>query len=456
MLVISRKTLIPLALAAAVTLTGVQRPAFAQTPPAGQAPAGQPAGGSPQGPQKNWKDRAEFDLYDTAAKEQTPAKRMETLNSWKDKYPASEFADVRQQMLMATYAQIGRPGDALAAAGDILGKDANNLQALSAALTAIFSIQNPTPDQLAIGDKAANQVLSNLDTLFGADKKPATVSDADWTTAKKNMQILAQNALGYDAWQRKDLEKAEGEFSKSLQIEPNQGQVSYWLSSIILAERKPEKYSAALYHWARAASYDGPGSLNAQGRQQVMAGFQKTYSTHHGSAEGADKLLSDAKTAAVPPADFKIPSKADLARADFAKEEELKKANPQLALWKSLKEALTGAQAESYFESNMKGTELPEFKGKLIEARPETKPKELLLSVEDGMTPDVTLVLETPLAGKMDPGSEIGFKGTATKYTANPFMVTVEVPKNNISGWKGAPAPAAPARRAPVHRTRKK
>ncbi len=361
---------------------------------------------------------------------------------------------MRQQMFMATYAQLGRPADALAAAGEILTKDANNLQALSAALTAIFSIQTPTPDQLTIADKAANQVLSSGDTLFATDKKPANVSDADWTTAKKNMQVLAQNALGYDAWQRKELDKAETEFTKSLQIEPNQGQVSYWLSSVILAERKPEKYSTALYHWARAASYDGPGSLNAQGRQQVLAGFQKTYNTYHGSAEGADKLLAEAKSTALPPADFKVPSKADLAKADIAKEEELKKANPQLAIWKGIKEALTGAQAQSYFDSSMKGAELPEFKGKLIEARPETRPKELVLAVEDGMTPDVTLVLDAPLAGKMDPGAELGFKGIATKYTSSPFMVTFEVPKGNITGWKGGPAAAAPARR-PAPRRKK-
>ncbi len=455
MLAISRIGFIPLALAGAAIIAGSQAPAFAQAAQGAPAAQGaQPAKAAGQPAQKNWKDRAEYDLYESITKETAPAKRLELLNSWKDKYPSSEFADVRQQVYMATYAQLGRAADALTAAGEILGKDPNNLQALSSALTAIFSTTNPTPDQLSVADKAANQVTSNVDTLFATDKKPATVGDADWTSAKKNMQVLAQNTLGYDAWQRKEYDKAEQEFVKSLQMEPNQGQVSYWLSTVILAQRKPEKYSASIYNLARAASYDGAGSLNAQGRQSVLNSFNTTYKTYHGSMEGADKLLAQAKGAALPPADFKIPSKTDLAKADIAKEEELKKANPQLALWKSLKEALTGAQAQSYFDTNMKGTELPEFKGKLVEARPETKPKELVLAVEDGMTPDVTLVLETPLPGKMDAGAELGFKGTATKYTASPFMVTVEVPKANITGWKGGPAPAAakPKARTPVRR----
>lgn len=430
MLAISWKYLVPLALAAFVT-SGGSRPALAQA-----------ASGATQSTQGNWKDRAEYDLYESITKETDPAKQVELLNSWKEKYPASDFGDVRQQVFMTAYAQSGHPAEALSTAAEVLVKEPNNLQALSTALTAIFSIQNPNSEQLSVADKAANQVSSNLDALFTTDKKPAKVTDADWVTARKNMQVLAQNTLGYTAWQRKEYDKAEADFTKSLQLEPNQGQVSYWLSNVILAEKNPDKYSGALYHFARAASFDGPGALNAQGRQQVQTSFQKTYATYHGSAEGADKLLADSKSAALPPADFKILSKADIVKSQMEKEEELKKANPQLALWKSIKDALTGQQAQSYFDEHMKGAELPEFKGKLLAVKPEVKPKELVLSVEDGTTPDTTLILDEALPGKMDPGAEIGFKGIATKYAASPFTVTFEVSKANITGWKGVPAPA--------------
>jgi tetratricopeptide (TPR) repeat protein len=442
-LAISKKSFLPLALAAAMTVAVTHRPVFAQA-----------AEGAAQGAQKNWKDRAEYDLYDAISKETAPAKRLELLNQWKEKYPSSEFNDVRQGAFMGTYTQLGRPGDALSIAGEILGADASNLQALSTALTSIFSVQNPTPDQLAAAEKAASQVTQNLDTLFAANKKPEGVSEGDWGTAKRNMHVLAQNTLGYVAWQRKDLEKAETEFVKSLQMEPNQGQVSYWLSNVILAQRKPEKYSTALWHFARAASYDGPGSLNAQGRQQVLASFQKTYNTYHGSADGADRVLAQTKTAALPPPDFRILSRADIMKGQLEKEEELKRSNPSLALWKSVREALTGAEAQTYFNEHMKETEIPmEFRGKLVEARPETNPKELVLSIEDGMTPDAIVVLDQPLRGKMEPGSDVGFRnGIATKYAADPYMVTFTAERGNITGWKGGPAapPPAKAKRAPA------
>jgi hypothetical protein len=428
-LVISRKSLLPLAVAAAIAFVGTRQPVFAQ--------AAQPS--STQAPQKNWKDRAEYDLYDSITKETQAAKRLELLNTWRDKYPSSEFADVRQQLYMQTYQELGRWPDVFATAKDILNKDPNNVTALSKLLTALFALQSPTPDDLATADKAANQVLSNLDALFAPEKKPANVSEADWAASKKPMQMLAQNALGYTALQRKDYAKAETEFTKSLQLDANAPQVSYWLGIALLGEKK---YPQGLYEYARAAAYDGPNALAPAGRQQIRSQLENYYTQYHGSKDGLDQLLAQAKSSALPPPDFKLLSKADLAEQKLKQEEEFKKQNPELALWLSIKEQLTGPNAQTYFDSSMKGAELPEFKGKLIESRPAVRPKELVLAIENGTTPDATLKLDAALPGKMDPGAEISFKGIATSYTSNPFMVTFEVPKDNVKGWKGAPAPA--------------
>jgi hypothetical protein len=257
------------------------------------------------------------------------------------------------------------------------------------------------------------------------------------------------------AWQRKEFEKAGAEFTKSLQQDPNQGQISYWLANVILAEKKPEKYSAALFSMARAAAYDGPGSLNPQGRQQVKGTFEQLYNTYHGSKEGSEQVLAQAKAAALPPADFKIMSKVDIQKAAIEKEEEFKKNNPMLALWQSIKTELTGPNGAAYFENNMKGALLPGgaggvkvFTGKLIEARPAGRTtKELVLAVENSSTPDVTLKIDTALTGKMDPGADITFEGIASGYTASPFMVTFDVEKANLGGWKptAAAPPAKPA-----------
>jgi hypothetical protein len=432
----TKKTLLTITLAAALTIASGPQAAYAQ--------AAQP----------NWKDRAEFDLYDQITKEQQPAKRLDLLNQWKEKYPASEFGNVRMQVFAQTYQQAGKCGEAITSANELLAKDANNLTALNVVLTCIFTTPNPTPDQLASADKAASQVLSNLDTLFAADKKPQGVSDADWNTAKSGIQLLAQNTQGYVALQQKNNAKAEADFTKSLQLNPNQGQVSYWLGTAVLAQKDVAKQSSALWQFARAAAFDGPGSLPAQNRTGVKSYLEKAYNSYHGSSEGLDQLLTQAKASAFPPSpDWKILDKNSIANQKAKEEEEAAKANPQLALWKVIKTALTGAEGASYFETNMKGAALPggangvqKFVGKLIEQ----KPKELILGVENATTPDVTLNLDAPIAGKIEPGTEIGFEGVASGYTASPFMVTFDVEKAKLTGVK-ATAPA-PVKRAPVRR----
>ncbi len=412
----------------------------------------QPARG--QAAQPQWKDRAEFDLYDAITKEAQPAKRIELLNQWKEKYPQSEFVNVRLQVFAATYQQAGNCPEAINASNELLGKDANNLNALNIIMTCIYTMQGPNADQLASAQKAAAQTLANLNTLFDNSKKPANVTDDQWKQARDGIAQLGQNTLGYVAMQQKNHAKAEEEFTKSLKANPNQGQVSYWLGTEILAQKDPAKQSPALWQFARAAAYDGPGALPAANRTGVRSYLEKAYVSYHGDKSGLDDLLNQAKASALPPsADWKVPSRVDIEKARLEKEQQEAAANPQLALWKSIKEALTGADAAKYFDEHMKGAELPAFTGKLIEAKPETNPKELVISILDGTTPDATLKFEAPLRGKMEPGSEIGFAGIASGYTASPFMVTFDVDKAKLTGWKGvggAPPPAqkkAPAAR---------
>src|SRR5579884_819980 len=77
----------------------------AQAPATGnaQTPA---AGGAQATGQKNWKDRAEYDLYDAISKDTNPQSRLEKLKQWQEKYPTSDFADLRQEVMLKTYAQL--------------------------------------------------------------------------------------------------------------------------------------------------------------------------------------------------------------------------------------------------------------------------------------------------------------------------------------------------------------
>lgn len=431
-----------LLLAVAVTGTLILAPLSLRAQPAGQSPA-TPA--TQNTGQKNWKDRAEYDLYDAIQKDNNPQTRLEKLNQWKEKYPSTDFNDLRQTAFLTTYAAVGKIQEALNTAKEILAASPSDFTALyyTALLTPQLVALNikPTDDQLATAEKAANSILGGA--------KPPNVKDEDWQKAKGDVEAIAHKSLGWVAMQRKQPEAAEAEFKKSLEMNPKDSEIAYWLGIVILQERKPEKQSEALYYYARAAAYDGPGALAPAGRDAVKKQFTDLYTKYHGSADGLDQILQMAKANPTPKPDFKIPSTADIEKAKLEAEEAAAKANPSLTLWKNIKAALTAPDGATYFES-MKGTLLPEFSGKVVSMTPAVKPRTVVVAVENGTTPDATLKFETPLPGKVEPGTELKFQGVAESYTANPFMLTLVVDKTKLKGWTGTNP--APARRAPARR----
>ncbi len=397
-----------------------------------------------QQPQKKVKDQGEYDLFNAVLKETDPKKKLELLNTWKQKYPDSDFKDDRLVYLIQTNAQLGRYPDAIAAAKELLTIDPKNITAMFYinTLTPAAYPENPPADALDTAEKAAQGLLNA--------EKPPTAKPEEWQKAKTDLEAAAHKTLGWVAWQRKNYDVADQEFSKSLQINPRQGEVSYWRGSALLATRQPEKQAAGLYDIARAVSLPtSQGGLPDEVRKKLDAYLTKTYVAYHGSEEGLAQIKQMAATQPLAPAGFDIKSKAEM---EAAQAEHEKKTNPSLALWKTLKNELTGANGQQFFDANMKGAKVPggaegvqRFRGTLVAAKPATRPTELLVAVTDPNTPEATLKLDKALAGKPVPGGEVEFEGVPASYTRDPFMVTFE--QASVTGIK---MEAAPARRTPA------
>ena len=407
-----------------------------------------------QAAQKNWKDRDEYDLYTNITNPATaPQKKLDLLNQWTAKYPNTDFKSERATLFLTTYAQLGQGKDAIGAAKQLLAIDPKDFTALYYITLLTLQVADTSPGALDDSEKAANGLIAALDAKFAIGNKPPATSPDDWNKARNDTEAMAHTVLGWVAMARKDNPKAEQEFIRSLQLNPASGQVSYWLGTVVINEKDPAKYPFALFEFARAAGYDGPGALAAAGRKDVMTYFQKIYAGYHGSADGAQDVLTAAKTAALPPADFRIKSVEDIEKEKLAAEQELAKQNPSLALWLNIRTALTGPDGASYFASNMQGAQTPAFTGKLISAEPETKPKTLVLAIadKDSQNPkgDCTVILDSPLPGKAEGDTIIEFQGIPDSYTANPFMVTFKAEKASIKGWTGKETPVhhAPVRR---------
>ncbi len=433
-------------------LTGIMAIALAGVILGSAQTASQPAdsgkAAAPAEKKKNYKDQQEYTLYDSVSKETDANKKLALLNTWKEKYPDSDFKIDRLQLYLLTYQQLNQAAKMVDTAKEILTIDPKDIKALYWITFLAPSLNNTSADALDTATKAANGLLSA--------EKPAGTKDEDWKTAKANLDALAYKTLGWIAMAQKNNAEAEKQLKQSLTANPNQGEATYWLGQVVLArsiaEKKPELQAQALYDFARAAAYDGPGALDPAWRKKVDDYLTKAYTTLHGDTTGLADLKTLAKANPNPPADFKIKTAAEIAAE---KDEELKKTNPELALWLTLKGQLLSPDGQSYFDSSMKGAQVPKLKGWIISAKPAVKSKELLVSMEGKDQPaNVTLKLvgsdgttAAPLTGKPEVGVEIEFEGIGESFTKDPsLMVTFDVEKGKITGLKEEKV-------APVHHT---
>lgn len=400
-----------------------------------------------------WKDRQEYDLANAANTAKTPAAKLEALNKWKQQYPTSDFSAEREDAIMDAQKGLNQWRQAFDTAQAILKNRPDDFQALSMIIQAFPKLMPPSAADIDAAQMQVTYLMDNLDKVYGPSNKPQGVTDAQWSQAKEGMKPYIVPSLVGIIQARKDNKRAETDLTALLKKEPSYGQISYVLAGAMLAnaqaDKNPEEQKPALYQYARAAAYAGPNSLNAANRQQIQSFLTRAYTTFHGSAEGLDKLLAMAKDNPFPPAGFSIKSSAEVAQAKAEEEQKAAAANPQLALWKNIKMALTSDTGAAYWDMSMKDAALPggangvmKFKGKIVSMTPETRPKQIVLAVETPGMGDATLNLDAPLPGKMEPGEEISFSGVAKSYMASPYMVTFDVMKDDIEGWTGKNAPA--------------
>lgn len=406
---------------------------------------------------QEWKDRAEYDLVvESISKEQNPKTKLGLINQWKEKYPDTQFKTLRHNLYVTTYQQLGDGKAMKSASEDWLKDDPKAIPPYYWLNLLAISLNDTSADALASGERAGKGLLSILDEAFDASKKPEAISAADWAAQKVSMAGIANKTLGWVAMQRNDNEAAERYFLESLKSTPGDGAVSLWTGTVIAKQKKVEKQSAALYHFIRAGAVDGPAALPADQKKQITAYAEKSYVNFHGDKGGLAEIIAQAKTSPIPPADFKIESKDEIL---IKQEEELKRTQPVLALWVSIKRELSGANGPTYWE-NFKGTLVPggivvgetkveKFKGVVVSSSPERRPKEVVLGLSSPDMSEVTIRFDTPMTNPIDPGTELEFSGVPLEYTADPFMLVFDVEKDDVIGW---PKPAPPAKKAPAKR----
>jgi hypothetical protein len=467
-------------------------PARAQTP--GLAPAA-PA-------EKKVKDQGEYDIFNQVnvdIQANNFAKAITDLDTWKQKYPSSDFKDDRSVLYVQAYAGSNQPAKAIDEAGLLIAKGlktvlndpkggpGQQLKVLVTTAATINQVPAPTADELATAAKAAQQLLDY--------NKPEGATEAAWAAARVQLQSIAKGTLLYIAMkpgtdamrvagpaaaaavqaskqQPPDAAlvarnraaadaaygAAEAAFLAALQQYPDSSQIAYQLGASELGQQitYAAKISLGLYEVARAVSIDPAKSdfADAKARSDVDAYLKRVYTQYHGADEGLDQLKQQALAAPVPPADFHILSATEILNA---KQKEFAAKYPELALWMSIKAALSDTGGQQYFDENLKvPTQLPKLKGILVDAKPACHAKELLVAVPlpDAKPPfvaEIALKLDAPLTGKADQNVELVWNdGQPSAFSRDPFLLTIDVEKAKVSGLKVTPCAPPPVVHHPV------
>lgn len=391
---------------------------------AGQpAKAGQ-ASQTSQGQKKEIKNPAEYNAYVNAIQQQNPAQKAQLLEAFLQSYPSSVMKEDALELLMATYQQTGDAQKTLDAAQRVLQTNPNNIRALALlAYNYRAAASNGGPqmqDNLAKAKQYGEQGLQALQNM----QKPSDMSDSDFIKLHNETGAIFDGAVGFAALQAKDYASAQKDFEQAVSWEsqPNIADI-YPLATADL-EAKPIN-PAGFWFIIKAAN------LAQGGTQQTILDYgKKKYIRYHGSDQGWDQLVADAKASSsvTPPAGFTVaaapppPSPAEQA-ADLVKSKD--PTQMSFAEWELVLSSGNQQAADTVWTA-IKGKAV-KLGANVISA---TSSNVQLAGSDDDIEAkkaDISLTMEKPIPARFapQPGTLMNFQGTIESYTPNPFVMTM-------------------------------
>jgi tetratricopeptide (TPR) repeat protein len=404
------------------------------------------AGQSAQAGAPTIKDPAEYNAYINAYQQQNPAQKAQALEAFLQTYPNSVMKGEALELLMVAYQQAGDAQKMLDAANRVLQANPNNVRALALlAYTYRAAASQGGPqmqDNLAKAQQYGQQGLQALQTM----KKPDGMSDADFTKLHNETGAIFDGAVGFAALQAKNYPDAQKDLKEAVgwESQPNIADI-YPLATADL-ESKPINPECFWYIVKASTLAQGPG------QQQILDYGKKKYIRYHGSEQGWDQLVSDAKASSsvTPPAGFTVapapppPSPAEQA-ADLVKSKS--PTQMSFAEWELVLSSGNQQAADTVWNA-IKGKAV-KLGANVISATPTTV--QLAGSDDDieAKKADITLSMAKPIPARLMPqvGSLMAFQGTVSSYTPNPFMMVMT--DGVLLDKNGNPVSSTPA----VHHT---
>ncbi|HZT69524.1 MAG TPA: tetratricopeptide repeat protein [Terriglobia bacterium] len=386
------------------------------------SPAPVPPAPQQQKKQQQWQSRAEYDAFQAFVKESDANKRIPLIQAFIEKYPKSDFLANAYVAEMQTYVQLGKTNEAIAAAKKALGADPDNLDALSyLCFTFPYTFKPSDPAAQQELSQYAQYAQHGLEVLQNL-QKPAGVTEAQFEeyVKPKTKRAVFNTAAGFVALQQKNYNQAIKSLEAASQDDPKNVLV-YSLLGQAYYNETPREIDKAIWNLARATAL--AEESNSPNAEQLKKFYSQVYEAQHGSNEGEDKVLAQAKTADTMPADFKVAPPPQHAATG----------NPNLDAFYKIEDALAvGGDTAQQNWNQLKGQPLG-LVGQVDSVAPGADPNTYLVRVD--ITPqsqsqqgtyDIVLQDSQPAAKYLQPGDPLRFQGTIDSYSMTPnFTLTL-------------------------------
>ncbi|MGD0155537.1 MAG: hypothetical protein ABSB50_05545 [Terracidiphilus sp.] len=263
------------------------------------APAQKPASG-----QKVVQDHAEYSAYTAAANTQDPTARAEAFEGFCQQYPKSVvFADALEQE-MAAWQAAGNSAEVKKTARRLVAVDAGNIRALGIVVE-LDRVSAEQGDATALNEMCVDATGGMLAVPMW--RKPANMTDGNYDTLSKLMNVIFLGAEGYCAVQQKNYSQARDWLARAIRTDPTNAPDTYQLAVADL-ETTPVVVEG-LWYCARAIHL-AQSSAIPQDAKSMAADCEARYVKYHGASDGWDALVAAAASQDTPPKDFEKQIKA--------------------------------------------------------------------------------------------------------------------------------------------------
>ena len=428
------------------------------TPPASTGGAQAPAGSSAScSDQITIKDPAEFNAYQNAIGQSSPAAKASAIEDFLTRYPQTVVKNSLLTTLLLTYQQANDQANMLKTAKRILDVDPSSLRA---ALVYVYITEQQAKAKAASDPASAQPMLDDAAKVADAALNvtaPAPcsgITPADFAKLKTATTPIFQSAVATDDVGKKDYKDAIDHYKAELAAYPDLSaptgapgiNETYMLGQAYVQE-DPKDLPNAIFYLERAAQY-----APAAAKDSVEKAAEYWYQKYHGSMDGFEPIKQLAHDNANPPATYAVtpapppPSPETLAHNALYPPSGAPTDIKSMALSDKEFVLTNGNQADAdAVWATMKGVRAKEIPGVVVQATADSVQLAVSQDAQQTKTADFTINFAKPLTTVPDIGSSVKYDATFDSYTKTPPMIIMS------DGALPETAKKAPVRRSAAH-----